>query len=60
MTIDLFRQDEERNYEIDTQGLLKIINKRVQIPMISVTEQPDGTSPEAKKNKEILSYATKF
>lgn len=29
MTIDLFRQDEERNYEIDVQGLLKIINKRV-------------------------------
>jgi len=29
MTIDLFRQDEERNYEIDTNGLLKIINKRV-------------------------------
>lgn len=60
MTIDLFRQDEDRNYEIDTQGLLKIINKRVQIPMISVTEQPDGTTPEAKKNKEILGYASKF
>jgi hypothetical protein len=29
MTIDLFRQDEERNYEIDVPSLLKIINKRV-------------------------------
>jgi|TARA_B110001450_G_scaffold241423_1_gene250914 hypothetical protein len=29
MTIDLFRQDEDRNYEIDVQGLLRIINKRV-------------------------------
>jgi len=28
--------------------------------MISVTEQPDGTSPEAKKNNEILGYASKF
>ena len=29
MTIDLFRQDEDRNYEIDVHGLLRIINKRV-------------------------------
>ena len=29
MTVDLFRQDEDRNYEIDVQNLLKIINKRV-------------------------------
>ena len=60
MTIDLFRQDEDRSYEIDVPNLLKIINKRVQIPMISVTEQPDGTSPETKKNNEILGYASKF
>lgn len=58
MTNDLFRIDDKRTYTIDLNDMLKIVNRRVQIPQF-VTADSEGRQLK-NPNSIVIKYAQKF
>lgn len=58
MTTDLFRIDENRTYHADLNEFLKVVKRRVQIPLF-VTADSEGRQP-ANPHQIVIDYAQKY
>lgn len=58
VTNDLFRIDDKRTYTADLNDVLKVVNKRVQIPQF-VTADSEGRQIQ-DPNQVVIKYAQKF
>jgi hypothetical protein len=58
VTNDLFRIDEKRTYKVDINDMIKVLNRRVNIPQF-VTADSEGRQLK-NPNSIVIKYAQKF